>query len=113
MASGCQHSEWLWAGCKVIDDGKERVNDKGIPETRTCFVKLSEVEILDTWYTTGLRGTGSHDLAVHDVFVPVERTFTFHGGTAFLETENCAVPARADDGSLREVGMPPYRSFHV
>ena len=49
----------------------------GIPETRTCFVKLSECEILDTWYTTGLRGTGSNDIAIHDVFVPAERTFTF------------------------------------
>jgi alkylation response protein AidB-like acyl-CoA dehydrogenase len=77
FSSGCHHSEWLWAGCKVIDDGRERVNDKGIPETRTCFLKLSEVEILDTWHTTGLRGTGSHDLAVRDVFVPIERTFTF------------------------------------
>jgi indole-3-acetate monooxygenase len=35
------------------------------------------VEILDTWYTTGLRGTGSHDLAVHDVLMPAERTFSF------------------------------------
>jgi alkylation response protein AidB-like acyl-CoA dehydrogenase len=50
---------------------------KGIPETRTCFVKLSECEILDTWYTTGLRGTGSHDIAIRDVFVPAEHTFSF------------------------------------
>ena len=77
FSSGCQHSEWVWVGCNVMDNGKQRVSVKGIPETRTCFLKLSDVEILDTWYTTGLRGTGSHDLVVHDVVVPVERTFSF------------------------------------
>jgi len=67
FSSGCQHSEWVWVGCNVMENGKQRVSAKGIPETRTCFLKLSDVEILDTWYTTGLRGTGSHDLVVHDV----------------------------------------------
>jgi indole-3-acetate monooxygenase len=77
FASGCQHSEWAWVGCNVVDNGSQRLSVTGIPETRTCFVRLSDCEILDTWYTTGLRGTGSHDLAIHDVFVPSERTFSF------------------------------------
>jgi hypothetical protein len=38
---------------------------------------MSQCEILDTWYTTGLRGTGSNDLLVKDVFVEAERTFSF------------------------------------
>jgi indole-3-acetate monooxygenase len=77
FASGCQHSEWAWVGCKVMENGTPHVNAAEIEETRTCFVRLSECEILDTWYTTGLRGTGSHDLAIHDLFVPAERTFSF------------------------------------
>jgi indole-3-acetate monooxygenase len=77
FASGCQHSEWVWVGCNVVENGSRHLNAAGIEETRTCFLRLSECEILDTWYTTGLRGTGSNDLAVHDVFVPTERTFSF------------------------------------
>jgi indole-3-acetate monooxygenase len=77
FASGCQHCEWVWVGCNVVDNGTPCVSAAGIPETRTCFLRLADCEIIDTWYTTGLRGTGSHDLAVHDVFVPAERTFSF------------------------------------
>ncbi len=40
-------------------------------------MKLSQCEILDTWYTTGLRGTGSNDLVVKDVFVQADHTFSF------------------------------------
>jgi alkylation response protein AidB-like acyl-CoA dehydrogenase len=77
FASGCQHCEWVWAGCNVVENGTARVNAAGIPETRTCFVRLADCEVLDTWHTTGLRGTGSHDLAIQDVFVPAEQTFSF------------------------------------
>jgi alkylation response protein AidB-like acyl-CoA dehydrogenase len=36
--------------------------------------RAGEAEILDTWHTIGMRGTGSHDVAVKDVFVPARRT---------------------------------------
>ena len=77
FASGCQHCEWAWLGCVVLSNGAPLVDDNGVPETRQCLVRLSQCEILDTWYTTGLRGTGSHDLLVKDVFVEAERTFSF------------------------------------
>jgi indole-3-acetate monooxygenase len=38
---------------------------------------MSECEIIDTGHTTGLRGTGSNDVAVHDVFVDEARSFSF------------------------------------
>jgi len=77
FVSGCHHSEWAWLGCTVIEDGAPRVDGNGVPETRQCFLQLQQCEILDTWYTTGLRGTGSCDLIVRDVFVPEERSFSF------------------------------------
>jgi indole-3-acetate monooxygenase len=77
FVSGCQHCQWLWVGCIVHEDGTPHTDANGVPETRQCFIEVSQCEILDTWYTTGLRGTGSNDVLVRDVFVPAERTFSF------------------------------------
>jgi alkylation response protein AidB-like acyl-CoA dehydrogenase len=77
FASGCNHCEWLWLGCVVHENDVARVDGNGVPETRQCFVRLSECEILDTWHTTGLRGTGSNDVLVRDKFVEEARTFSF------------------------------------
>lgn len=77
FASGCQPCDWVWLGCAVVEDGKLQTDDRGVPETRQCPVKRSSCEVLDTWYTTGLRGTGSNDLRVDGAFVEADDTFSF------------------------------------
>src|SRR5258708_15878085 len=62
FVSGCQHCEWVWLGCIVEENGVARVDGNGVPETRQCLLRLSQCEILDTWHTTGLRGTRSNDV---------------------------------------------------
>jgi alkylation response protein AidB-like acyl-CoA dehydrogenase len=61
----------------VTEGEKALVDANGVPETRQCLARLSECQILDTWYTTGLRGTGSNDLLVKEAFVPSKHTFSF------------------------------------
>ena len=77
FVSGGHHCEWVWVGCIVVENGIPRVDGNGVPETRQCLLRLSQCEILDTWHTTGLRGTGSNDLVVRDEFVQEDRTFSF------------------------------------
>ena len=57
----------------VIENGHIRL-DKGQPVMRYLFVPVGEAQLLDTWHTRGMRGTGTHHFAVNDVFVPAERT---------------------------------------
>src|SRR5262249_50268490 len=38
-----------------------------------ALMTAPEIEIIDTWTTTGLRGSGSNDVACHGVFVPADR----------------------------------------
>ena len=77
FVSGCQHCEWVWLGCTVIENDVPTVDGNGAPETRQCLLRLSQCEILDTWHTTGLRGTGSNDVVVRDEFVEEEHSFSF------------------------------------
>jgi len=74
FASGCQHAQWLVAGGTVLSVAPTA--DGRPPERRFFVLPAAECEILDTWTTAGLRGTGSHDFQVADAFVPTERSFT-------------------------------------
>jgi len=53
-------------------------HENGAPQTRTVVLPIEEVEIIDNWHTTGLCGSSSNDIAVHDVFAP-ERRAVGHG----------------------------------
>ena len=70
LVSGCELGTWMVLLCAVHEDGKPRLTPRGAPETRFMLLPSSECEIIDTWTVGGLRGTGSHDVAVRDVFVP-------------------------------------------
>jgi len=72
FCSGISHSEWLFAGC-VLDDAQA---DAGGPILRVAALPTAELQILDTWHTSGLRGTGSHDAVADDLFVPDHRVFS-------------------------------------
>ncbi len=73
FSTGSWNASWVAAHAQIIEDGKVRL-DRGQPETRYLFVPIAEAERLDTWKVRGMRGTGTHHFAVHDVFVPAERT---------------------------------------
>lgn len=81
FSSGCHHAAWFVLGCKVYDGDQQQFLSDGTPQTLQCFVPADDVEILDTWFSTGLRGSGSNDLSVEGCFVPHERTFSFQNIT--------------------------------
>ena len=132
FASGCQHCDWVWVGCVVVADGKPLEDSHGVPETRQCLVRLAQCEILDTWYTTGLRGTGSHDLLVKEVFVEAAHTFSFQdtgsdqaprptlrvsvhvcGQVVPSGLGDCAACARRHDGDRHEQGRTALYAWRV
>lgn len=77
FARGSRHSDWIWLGRAVVDDRMQQFDRNGVLETRHCLLRLSDCEILDTWFTVGVRGTDINDLRVDDVYVATERTSSF------------------------------------
>jgi alkylation response protein AidB-like acyl-CoA dehydrogenase len=67
FGSGCDHSPWFIVGAKRADPGPD---DYVIHHV---MVPRSDMVLDDTWNTLGMRGTGSKDLVVNDVFIPEHR----------------------------------------
>lgn len=65
-----QRSTWTVGNCIVHDNDGPRRGADGAPDMRLMLFPTSAAEIMDTWRVAGLRGTGSHDFSVHDLFVP-------------------------------------------
>lgn len=75
FGSGCEHCSWLIGGCVVFDDGEPVLDGQERPVQRVMLFPRDEAVIHDTWTVSGLRGTGSHDYEVEDLFVPDEHSF--------------------------------------
>jgi len=74
-------ANWVWLGLHRRGKMGSRASmPTACRKTRQCLLRLSQCEIMDTWHTTGLRGTGSNDVVVHDEFCRKESaTFQLSG----------------------------------
>jgi indole-3-acetate monooxygenase len=70
FVSNCHDADWI--SCTALVDAGQSDGD---PEMRMVYFPREECEIIDNWHVLGMRGTGSHDISVTDVFVPKARTF--------------------------------------
>ncbi len=75
FGSGCQNAKWLVLPLLEMEGDKPKSNpETGQPAPFGAFVPSSAATVLDTWHTYGMRGTGSTDYAVQDLFVPAHLT---------------------------------------
>ena len=70
FVSNCRDADWFSSTVLVDEDLAA-----GEPEMRMVYFPREGCEIIDTWNVMGMRGTGSHDISVTDVYVPKSRTF--------------------------------------
>jgi alkylation response protein AidB-like acyl-CoA dehydrogenase len=90
-ASGCRQASWMGVHDLVeLPDGSLRTHSDGRPYIVSLLFPVEQAELLDTWDTIGLRGTGSDSYTVSDVFVP----------DAYSSTR--------EDLSLRRIDAPLY-----
>jgi alkylation response protein AidB-like acyl-CoA dehydrogenase len=75
FGSASLHATHLTGGCIILEDGQPIVEDTGLPRWRVMVFDADDAEITDTWFTTGLAGSGSNDYRVADLFVPTKHSF--------------------------------------
>ena len=72
FSSGSKHCEWVILGGVVP---KPADAPPGPPDMRNFVIHKDDYTIVDNWDVLGLKGTGSHDITVKDVFIPEHRVF--------------------------------------
>jgi len=78
FGSGGSHADWLSGACLLVDgDGEPVTSDDGRPEARLAFFPAAAVTIHDTWHTSGLRATASHDYEVEALAIPADHAMPF------------------------------------
>jgi alkylation response protein AidB-like acyl-CoA dehydrogenase len=75
--SGAPNATWIGAPAPVFEGEAPHLSENGQPEMVFFFLPQAEAQIVDTWYVTGLRGSGTQDLYVEDVFVDDDMTGGF------------------------------------
>jgi alkylation response protein AidB-like acyl-CoA dehydrogenase len=71
FGSGCHNARWLAMPAVESEDGRPKIDPQtGVAAPFAVFFPRDRAKILDTWHTLGMRGTGSTDYAVQDLFVP-------------------------------------------
>ena len=75
FGSGTGHSEYVAAGFFPMDNGEMRWVSEGLPDMQVAVLPREEINFKDGWHVQGLKGTGSYDYSVENVFVPKSRTF--------------------------------------
>lgn len=82
FSSGIDACTWTMLGGIASADGE-------LPDYRVFLLPASDYRIIDTWRAAGLRGTGSNDVQVEDVFIPEHRTLPVE------LMKGCAAPGAA------------------
>jgi alkylation response protein AidB-like acyl-CoA dehydrogenase len=85
--SGCTCADVVGVGIKT-----DAASGGGLP--RIAVMPRERVRIEANWDVNGLKGTGSHDIVVENVVVPLEWTFVRGGGSS-LETPLFRYPTMA------------------
>ncbi|MDO7836706.1 acyl-CoA dehydrogenase family protein [Sphingobium sp. HBC34] len=78
-ASGIHQAQWVMGGCFVHDGDERRVGPHGGPVVIHVLAPRADATVIDSWHTGGMRGTGSTEFDLEDVFVPDSHAFMMFG----------------------------------
>jgi 3-hydroxy-9,10-secoandrosta-1,3,5(10)-triene-9,17-dione monooxygenase len=102
FSSGCAHASWVLLGGIVTSDEGQPV------DFCTFLVPAGDYTIDDVWDTVGLRGTGSNDIVVGDVFVPR------HHALSFTDVTRCKCPGQeVNSGPLYRIPFGSIFSYAI
>jgi 3-hydroxy-9,10-secoandrosta-1,3,5(10)-triene-9,17-dione monooxygenase len=99
FCSGIDHVQWVIVGNTII-------RQDATPEPRFFILPRSQVEIVDDWFTAGMRGTGSRSIKIAEAFIPEHRS------VSMAEMQKGTTAGAQFHGSplyrMPMTGLPPF-----
>lgn len=100
-STGSLHANWFFGNVKILDERSETVG-QGL-----VFIPISDLTVHDTWFTVGMRGTGSNNIDGSEIFVPGPLVLDLADRVA----QEANPPAGAD--LLQQTPFAPYFSIAI
>lgn len=75
LTSNVHDAQWIFVTAFVMEQGQLKMHN-GIPQVMGVFMRSEKCQIIDTWYTLGMRATDSNDVQADGVFVPDHLTYS-------------------------------------
>ncbi len=79
-----RHAGFFYGQCFALT-GEPSATADGPPALRTVLLPMADVEIIETWSTLGLRGTGSHDVALRSTELTEDQVTDLVGARASVD----------------------------
>ena len=98
-SSGCLHADWAMLGIPVVDADGNKIDEA------LAFMPMAELTIEETWFTAGMRGSGSNTTVAENVFVPEHRLISIPGVLAG------EMPTPFKDEALYRSGFVPVAAL--
>jgi alkylation response protein AidB-like acyl-CoA dehydrogenase len=119
--SGICQATYAGGTCFVFDGDSQRTGPDGQPLVIIPTFPIDDCVVIDIWNTTGLRGTGSNDITVEDLFVPTNRVADFSNPPRpglsllhYLHIDNAAnVTVSAMALGIASVALEAFRELGV
>ncbi|MBL8555972.1 MAG: hypothetical protein JNL41_16970 [Phenylobacterium sp.] len=93
--TGVMHADWILATGMIPGEAPPRMLFFAFP--------AADAQVIDTWQMDGMAGTGSNDIATHELFVPEHRVIDMG-----LMREGCAPGAALHENPLFRMPMLPF-----
>lgn len=102
FVSGINYSDWVAVGAMM------KFEDSDKPERVGILLKVSDLEIVKTWDSLGLRGSGSNTLIVDNIFIKPDAILRFN-----KVIEKSQPPYEDFDQDYLYYNTPFYPGFYV